>query len=170
MLAIGSILIASGVTLAYMFLKEQSAQNRFIPATVSCEAVESFDGSEKSSITVKNTGNIDAYLRVSLVSYWQNADGMIVGEPSDMPNISFDSSNWLKKGDIYYCLNPVKPTESAPELLTAPLVLKTKETSDREIIYQVVEVFAEAIQSKPTDAVTESWGVVVNNNGTVQEP
>jgi hypothetical protein len=32
---------------------------------------------------------------------------------------------------------------------------------------QVVEVFAEAIQSKPLSAVTDSWGVNVDSNGNI---
>lgn len=44
--------------------------NSFIPAEVSCNVEEVFDGKEKSVIKVENTGSIDTYVRVRLVYIW----------------------------------------------------------------------------------------------------
>ena len=88
-----SILVASlvvsllicGTVLAYMFRQTEYKDNEFVPANVSCEVVEAFDGVQKTSVQVQNTGNIDAFLRVRFVSYWVDADGNIVAKPSSMP-------------------------------------------------------------------------------------
>lgn len=71
-----------------MYHKTEMITNEFGRAIVACEVVESFNTSSgvKSSIKVKNTGNIDAYLRVSLVSWWEDVNGnaeAIQSAPSD---------------------------------------------------------------------------------------
>ena len=49
-----------GTVLAYMFTQTEYKDNEFVPANVSCKVVEAFDGTQKTSIQVQNTGNIDA--------------------------------------------------------------------------------------------------------------
>lgn len=152
-----------GTVIAYMFKKTEYIENRFTPAQVTCKVEETFDSAtdKKTSILVQNTGNIDAYLRVRLVTYWINEASEIVAEPSQMPSISYDTENWIEGSkDTYYYKIPVKPMNFTAELLTAPIELG--ETPDG--YRQVVEVFAEAIQSEPVEAVEKSWGVSVNGN------
>lgn len=155
---------AASVTLAYLFKKTPEVKNDFIPASVTCEVAEAFNGSVKSSIKVKNTGNIDAYLRVRLVSYWVDGDGKIVGKPSVMPTVLYDSANWIMGQDscVWYYTSPVAPNMlTGHDLLTAPVTLE-KSTYNGADVYQVVQVMAEAIQSVPADAVTDSWGVTLS--------
>ena len=98
-----SILVASlvvsllicGTVLAYMFRQTEYKDNEFVPANVSCEVVEAFDGVQKTSVQVQNTGNIDAFLRVRFVSYWVDADGNIVAKPSSMPEINM-AADWIE--------------------------------------------------------------------------
>lgn len=150
-LAVIVAISAIGATAAYMFTKSQAVQNDFTPASVTCEVNEEFDGTEKSSITVKNTSNIDAYVRVRLVSYWQDEEGNVVGVKSEMPEVKI-TSDWTKgENDTYYCTKPVKPNGVTPELLATPIIL-TQMDENGKTIYQVVEVFAEAIQA---DGVTD---------------
>ncbi len=65
-------LVLCGTVISYMFHISEQKDNLFTPAEVSCEVLESFNGEEKSSIAVENTSNIAAYLRLRLVSYWEN--------------------------------------------------------------------------------------------------
>ena len=44
-----------------------------------------------------------------------------------------------------------------------PFTLAEKELLGGTTIYQVVEVFAEAVQAEPADAAQEVWGVTVEN-------
>lgn len=159
-----AVLVLCGTVLAYMFRQTEYKDNEFVPANVSCEVVEEFDGTQKTSIQVQNTGNIDAYLRVRLVSYWVDADGNIVAKPSSMPQISM-AAGWISGGnDTYYYKTPVGPTKQTDSLLLSPITLEKDENG----YVQVIEVFAEAIQSKPDNAATDSWGVNIDSNGYIQ--
>ena len=156
-------LILCGTVLAYMFKQTEYKNNEFIPATVSCKVVEEFDGKQKTSIKVQNTGNIDAYLRVRFVSYWVDSDGNVVAKPSSMPEINM-AAGWLKgENNTYYYKTPVSPTNQTESLLSSPITLE----KDADGYMQVIDVFAEAIQSTPHNAVSDSWGVVIDSNGHI---
>lgn len=176
--AVAVVLVAAvGVTLAYMF-KKVDRVNTFEPATVTCTVHEKLDGaehtngsqtgSEKSDIRVENTGNVDAFLRVRLISYWVNANGEVVGVPSEMPEVALDTTHWSAGADnTYYYKTPVKPGEQTAPLSGTAISLRETQTTDGDniyTVYQVVEVFAEAIQANPTDAVKNAWGVTVEND------
>lgn len=155
-----------GTVLAYMFRQTEYEDNQFTPAEVSCDVVEAFDGETKSSIRVQNTGNIDAFLRIRFVSYWVDTDGNIVSKPSSMPNITL-ADGWIKgSNNTYYYQEAVAPTELTDNLLASPIILEKDENG----YMQVIEVFAEAIQSEPLKAVTDSWGVGVDSNGYIVSP
>lgn len=145
---------------AYMFKQTNTVQMPLEPARVTCAVDETFDGTNKTKIAVKNTGNIDAYLRVRLVSYWVNEDGEIMPEESQMPAYKV-SSGWIKLGDhTYYYKDPIAPNAQTPNLLLveegkSPMQL----TTSPDGYQQVVVVFAEAIQANPHDAIKEAWGV-----------
>lgn len=165
LIVIASVLLMAalcGTVFAYMFKKTQTEENSFVPAVVACKVSESFDGTTKSSITVKNTGNIDAYLRVRLVTYWVDGEEKIVGKPSKSLDIS-PASGWISGGgNVYYYTSPIEPNGITPDLLGSSITL-----AEEDGYKQVVEVFAEAIQSQPSIAVTESWGVAVDSDGNI---
>ena len=151
-----------GAVIAYMFRQTEYNDNQFTPAEVSCDVLESFDGEKKTSIQVKNTGNIDAYLRVRLVSYWVDADGNVVAKPSSLPSF-VPNNGWVKGSyDTYYFATPVAPNASTVSLLTDAITLRQEDGC-----MQVIEVFAEALQSKPTNAVTSAWGVSLDASGAI---
>ena len=168
-LLVATILVSvllCGTVLAYMFRQTEEKNNEFTPAKVTCKVDEAFDGETKSRIQVQNTGNIDAYLRVRLVSYWVDADGNIVAKPSVMPQFQM-AAGWLKgSNDTYYYQEPVSPNAPTGNLLSSPIALE----QDTENGYvQVVQVFAEAIQSEPTKAATNSWHVTIDPNGNISK-
>jgi hypothetical protein len=116
----------------------------------------------KTSIQVENTGNIPAYIRLRFVSCWVDADGHIVGKASVMPAIPYDDAHWFQVGDTYYCKDPIEVGAFTPELLKdGSIVLDVDESTGYR---QVLEVFADAIQSKPAKAVTQSWGVSISGD------
>lgn len=162
------LVLLCGTALALMFRQTSLLTNKFETAIVDCQVHEQTDtGTEtatsKSSITVENTGNIPAYIRVRFVSCWVDDAGNIVGKPSEMPDIPLDEATWFKQNDSYYCKTPVAVGGVTPELLQAgeTIVLRV----DTETGYrQVLEVFADAIQSEPHKAVTGSWGVGISDD------
>lgn len=156
--------LVCGTAYALMFRQTQKLENQFDTAYVDCELSEVFDGSSKTSITVKNTGNIPAYIRVRFVTYWVDSEGNIVGK-APAPDLNVNSTDvWIADTDgrTFYCEAPVAPGEDTPELLEAPIVL----AQDGEYL-QVIEVFADAIQSEPKQAVEKSWKVNLNSDGHI---
>ena len=159
-----ALALICGSVFAYMFSRTEDKTTKFIPAKVSCKVAEEFDPATgvKSSIQVTNTGNIDAYLRVRLVTYWVGADGKVA--PKSSPALSITPANgWVEGSDnTFYYPIPVLPNDITPELLGTPITLISEDG-----FRQVVEVFAEAIQAKPAGAVTESWDVTLDDGGTI---
>lgn len=148
--------LAVGVTLGFMFRKTEPIQNDFERAIVRCEVVEDFDGTIgiKSSIAVRNTGNISANVRIRLVSYWVDADGNMVGKPFEMPTFAL-ADGWSQTAEDTYEYGEV----IAPDALTPNLLAKDETitlVTDAEGNHQVLEVFAEAIQSQPSKA-KDNW-------------
>ncbi|MGN0492013.1 MAG: hypothetical protein ACI4F7_00040 [Acutalibacteraceae bacterium] len=166
-LAALSALLAVGITLAFILKKTDTVTNTLNRAVVSCETEEEFNGVSKSGITVKNTGKVSAYLRVTLVSYWADDSGNIVAIPSSVPALEYDTVNWIKSGDVYYYKSPVKPNESTPNLLTAAITLAENSTFNGVDVHQVVEVLSEAVQSDPETAVKEVWNATLDTNKTI---
>ena len=154
-----------GTTFALMYRQTQSLNNQFEPAVVTCAVREEFNGEIKKEIAVENTGNIDAYLRVCLVSYWVDGNGKIVSKPSQMPAVSV-ADGWVTGPDnTYYYSRPVSPGDVTPNLLGVEITLL-----EENGYLQVIEVFADAIQSKPADAVTGSWGVTLDDDQITAPP
>lgn len=162
---------------AYMIHKSQTVANNFIPGKVTCDIEEAFNGETKTSIKVKNTGNVDAYIRIRLVFHWEDSKGNVVARHMTPPAVTYDTGKW-KKGltddYTYYYTGKVAPGDLTPEFLTdsitmAPVVEKVNSTD--YTYYPVMEVLAEAIQAdgkiddKP--AVTDAWGVTVDTNGII---
>lgn len=164
--------VAAGVTLAYMFKRTGNVTNNIEAAKVTCEVKETYKDNVKSSIAVTNTSNVPVYVRVKLVSYWQDTDGNVVGKPSPELNVSVNTDGgWCVSGagsdTFYYCSQPVAAGADTESLLSDSLVLSSDTWCDaggKTIeVHQVVEVFAEAIQSEPASAVTEAWGVTMDS-------
>ena len=149
------LILLCGTTFALMFRQTNALNNQFQAAVVDCEVSEKFNGTEKSQICVTNTGNIEAYLRVRLVTYWVDSEGKIVAKPSQMPSLPAVAKEWIKSGDTYYYTKPVSPRGITTPLFVGAITLQ----QDGDGYRQVIEVFADAIQSKPAEAVKESWGV-----------
>lgn len=163
-LAAALLVSLCGTVLAYMFRQTAPIDNPFEPAKVDCEVIEVTNNpiTEKSSIKVQNTGTIDAYLRVRLVTYWVDGEGNVAGKASPPLSVT-PTSDWITgPNNTFYYKSPVNPTEFTSELLNGNITLK--QDGDYR---QVIEVFAEAIQSQPADAVTSSWHVTLDSNGNI---
>ena len=165
LLALSLLLTISmvGAMFAYMYRQTEKVTNTLVPAEVSCEVIEAFDGTNKSSIKVRNTGNIAAYVRVRLVSYWVDEEGKIMPETSVMPTFT-TNEEWLSLGNSTYCFkSAVNSQGETSEPLTSKITLGIHDKGYK----QVVVVFAEAIQAQPAGAVESAWPVEVNADGTL---
>lgn len=160
------VAVLCGGAIAYMYNQTEYVENDFVAPRVTCLVEEEKTDDAKQEITVKNTGNIQAYLRVRLVSNWSESDGAggynTIGIPSEMPAFNL-GEDWIKgSDDTYYYRLPVEPNASTKDLLGSDMTLTEKQS-----YLQVVDVFAEAIQSLPEEAVTTSWKVTLDDDGNI---
>ena len=169
--------VVGGSVAALMFRQTNELTEAFEIAYVDCVVSETLSNQKdsKTAITVKNTGNIDAYIRVRLVTYWaQKADDgslQIVGRsPAPSMDVQFiegkyveRAEGWIKESDnTFYYNKAIAPNASTGNLLSQALPLQTEDG-----YLQVIEVFAEAIQSEPTQAITDSWQVQITDDGWI---
>lgn len=154
-----------GATIAYLSSETPSVTNTFEPAYVTCEINETFntDNTAKTGVTVKNTGNIPAFIRVAVVANNVNLDGNVV---AGTPELTLTlGEGWVKSGNYYYYTQAVEPNGSTGNLLGTAINLTDKQ----------VTIFAEAIQAggmNGNEAVVETaWGVdpttLITQNGGV---
>ena len=155
-------------SLAWLISTPEQVVNSFTPGVVTIQVDEKFDGSTKSDVRIKNTGNVPAYIRVALVPAWVDDEGNIAAKPAylDDCNITLgDDFNqfWFKGTDgFYYCKTFIKPDESTPILIKSCTVKDGEHEYDFEL-----QVIASAVQSLPTSTVGEVWPVVVGPDGTL---
>lgn len=153
--------LAVGGTLAWLSTKTTPVTNTFTPAEVACEVEEKFDPDtgKKTNVNVKNTGNIDVYIRVKLVTYRTNDAGQHIGGTAQLPKFNL-GENWVEYGGYYYYTLPVAPGKEPAANLADRMTLE-KSYKDADGGKQALDVMAEAIQSEPEKAVGEAWGVQI---------
>ena len=154
--------LAIGGTLAWLSTKDAPIQNKFLPTKVTCEVMETFNGSTgvKTKVNVKNTGTIDAFIRVKLVTYRTNDQGQHIGGTASLPTFTL-GANWVSYDGYYYYTLPVAPGERPKTNLTDSMTL-VGSYPDTDGGKQVIEVMAEAIQSSPAEAVGTAWDVTIS--------
>lgn len=150
--------LAIGGTIAWLSTKDAPIQNKFLPTKVTCEVQEKFNGTtgEKTNVNVKNTGTINAFIRVKLVTYRTNDEGQHIGGTASLPAFML-GTGWVKYGDYYYYAKPVAPNQKPETNLTDSMTL-IGSYLDTDGGKQAVDVMAEAIQSVPEGAVKAAWG------------
>lgn len=132
---------------------------------------ENFDGKTKTQVKIQNTGNIDAYIRARVVVTWKDASGNVYGKApvkGEDYTISYNTSTWFDgPGGYKYYQNRVSPQGYTDVLISSCTALK------KLVGYELsVEIIAEAIQADGKNAagqyaVTEAWGVTVNDDRTI---
>lgn len=159
LLVIGMVV---GGTVAWLSTKSAPITNTFLLSHVSCSVAEEFNGTTKSNVNVTNTGDIDAYIRVKLVTYRVNDEGDHIGGTAEIPPFT-PGNGWVENGDYYYYTKPVAPGTKPADALISSITL-TDPYDDADGGKPVIEVMAEAIQANGvadggTKAVVEAWGV-----------
>ena len=166
-------------TVAYLVTSTGPVTNTFTPASVTTEVEETFDGTTKSDVRIKNTGNIDAYIRVAVIVNWADDKGNVSGTPvkdSDyVMDLNIDTGTttnapWFKGSDgYYYCKTAVKSVKQDTKDCYTPVLIKSciKATGAQAPAgYDLqVTILADGIQSVPADAVQQAWGVTVDSSG-----
>ena len=136
--------------------------NKFTVGEVTAQIVESFDGTTKSSVQVKNTGNVPAVVRARLIVNWLDENGNVIANPqgvTDPALNNIDTTKWTKIGDYYYYNGYVAAGDQ-----TANLLKNSITAAGTPAGYQLqIEVVAEAMQATGqmpdgTPAAKAAWG------------
>lgn len=150
--------LAVGTTFALLKASTAPVQNTFTAAKSETYIDEVLEGSQKTSIKVKNTGTATSYVRVKLVCNWVDKDGNVSATPAPVPTIT--NSDWFVKDGIYYYTTPVAPNDKTSNLLNGNPIKQPEGAP--EGYHLEVTVLAESIQAAPDTAVQQSWDVHVD--------
>ena len=162
------VLIAAAGTIAWLKSTPLPIVNNMIPGEVTVEVEETFDGVEKTDVSIVNTGNIKAFIRVALVIYMTDENGNIVGRQITREDLDITwpedfEQNWFLGADgFFYCRECIEPLENTPVLIER-CVLPVGEYEYTPVLH----IIAEGIQSAPETAVTEAWPAVIVQNGSL---
>lgn len=137
------VLLASvGGTLAYIAVKSERVENDFQRAYVTSEVVAT-----DTTRAVKNTGNVDAFIRAAIVVNWMDESGNVRGlapRESDY-SMTVNSTEWTyNSSDGYYYYNYRVAPDGETEKLVTNIAANTTAPEGYSL---AVEVAAEAIQA-----------------------
>ncbi len=150
-------------TLAYLVDSTDPVTNTFTPAHVSTEVNEDFDGITKRNVTIKNTGDIDAYIRAAIIINWADKQGNISATPVNDSDYEMTlGSGWVKIGDYYYC-----KTTTVHGASTAPLIISCAKTPsaavpdgyDLQVTILADGIQADGVGSNGKTPMEDAWGV-----------
>ena len=163
-------------SLAWLISAPGPVVNEFIPGEVTIQVDETFDDGHttKQNVSIKNTGNVPAYIRVALVPAWVDDEGNIAAKPASLKlnddcNIAWGKdgsgyeADWFIGSDgFYYCKTVIEPGKSTPILIKSCTVKDGEHKYDFEL-----QIIASAVQSLPTSTVETVWPEVVCTDGTL---
>ena len=172
--------VAAGSTVAYLITETDEIPNTFTYGKVSCEITETVADNVKNNVKVKNTGNVNAYIRAAVVVNWLDSEGNIV--PSVPAGYGYTltvntveenpNSKWVKGTDGYYYYTlPVEPKKETMDSLLTCTVIYPEGSETREYTPSV-EILATAVQSVPERAVQAAWGAdfTIKEDGSLDVP
>ena len=162
-------------SLAWLISTPGPVVNEFTPGEVTIQVDETFNGTTKQNVRIKNTGNVPAYIRVALVPAWVDDEGNIAAKPASLEQLDNDcniawgedgngyEADWFIGSDgFYYCKTVIEPDGSTPILIKSCTVKDGEHEYDFEL-----QLIASAVQSLPTSTVETVWPVVVCTDGTL---
>ena len=183
---VGAILIVASVsvTVAYLIIRSTEITNSFVPAKIDCQVLETETKIDnvvtKTSVRAQNTGNVDAYIRVRVVTYWEDSKGNPVARNSPENEFvdgdwKFNDADWIydRTNQTFYHKAPVGANDFTAELLGSGfngITLTPEDVIQGNVTftyYPVVEFIVEGIQGDPDTAVKESWGVTLDSDGNI---
>ena len=186
---VGAILIVASISVAvaYMLRRSPEITNTFIPAEVNCQVVETTTTTDgvvtKTSVRAQNTGNIDTYIRVRVVTYWEDSKGNPVARNSPTNEFggawAHNTTHWIydATNQTFYHKAPVAANATTEDLLKLGngfngIELEVKEELQGSVSFTyhaVVEFIVEGIQAAPDTAVKSAWNVALDANGNITD-
>ena len=169
------VAVAIGTTTAFLVDETPPLTNTFQPVSVSCAVQERFDTATnvKQDVAVKNTGDIPAYVRATVVVTWVSLENGRTYGGAPVAGVDYTvvmgQSGWQQGSDgFYYCTAAIAAGGTTPILLTSVTPVEGAAPEGYRLSVQIV---ASAIQADPAEAVTSAWsGVTVRSDGTITAP
>lgn len=158
------LLVVAGGTLAWLTAQD-SVSNTFTPAHVTCDVEETFNGTAKSNVSIKNTSDIPVYIRASIIVTWKDPSGNVYGQKPDSNDYDMqmpENSGWVLGTDGYYYYTSPVAVGATTGTLISSCTVKAGATPPGDDYKLSVEIIAEAIQSQPDRAVQQAWGVTIS--------
>ena len=162
LLCICFILAVSGGVYGYLTATTAPIANEFVPATVSCQVGEVFEDGVKKNVCIKNTGNVNAYIRAAVIINFVSDDGKILSTaPVADTNykIKWGSALWQIGNDGYWYYRKAV----VPEDVTETLIETAYAVTVPEGYRLSIQIIATAFQTEPDSAVEGAWNVTVEN-------
>lgn len=150
--------LAVGGTLAYIVTKSALVENQFKAASVTCMVNE--------DDTVKNTGDVDAFIRAAVVVNWMDEDGNVYGIKPDYTLA--ENEGWTPIDGFFYYTSAVAADKATA---TSPVTVNVSGDAPSSAYSLSIEIVVEAIQAKgDTDdgnvpAYRDAWGITIPNIG-----
>ena len=176
------VTVVIGGTVAYIFTKTSEVENTFVMPEYNVEIDEEFSGTVKENVAVEIIGDMEVYVRASVLVSWKDANGNILAtapvENADYQMSMGESSNWFKASDgFYYYKLPVRGTKSVDAngavtgTSTEILIEKCEvlKAAPKEGYHLAVDILSQVIQATPTEAVVTAWGVTVDANRNISK-
>ena len=160
--------IAGGATLAFLMVTTPSLTNVFQYGHVTCKVDETFQDNVKTNVSIRNTGDTQSYIRVKLVFTWKDSDGNVSAQPVKTGDydLELNMDGWFEKDGYYYAKAPVAPDNKTPVLIGKCTEVAAHAPDGYTLS---LEILADAIQSTPTKAVEQAWGVTVDTDWLLKE-
>ena len=158
-----AVLLLASITETIAYIQVHShISNSFTVAKLSIELNETFDGKDKTNVTVENTGDVPAYLRAAIVVSWKDTDGTVISANESEYSMVM-GPEWIQGADSYwYCKKPTDAEQPSPALIVSckPTVVKADQ-------HLSVEILIQGVQAEPATAVEELWDATVTADGTL---
>ena len=166
LVSLSLILVAGvGVTLALIIDSTEDVENVFTPSRVSCAVVEGGTAYEngqadvlsKSQVTIKNTGDTDAYIRAAIIVNWKNASGHVWAQAAPVLGTDYTmtlGADWTPADGFYYYKSSVVPGDATTDLIVSA-TQENKAPADG--YYLSIEIVASAIQSSLANTAQGAW-------------
>ena len=160
------LLVSVGGTLAFLIDKTDSVQNTFTPSTMTIDVDEDFTdgGTVKRDVKIENTGEVDAWIRATVIFNWADEDDNPVKQVESRELvIDLNETDWFKSGDYYYHKDVVEKNGGLTDVLITSVKLADGITPPAGADHLQVTIVSQAIQSSPEAALTATgWPVQIN--------
>ena len=160
------LMVGISGTVAYLTANSDEVVNSFESGNVPPTVVEKVSQGVKEEVTIKNGGNVKAYVRAAVIVTWQNSSGDVYGSaPVEVDDYSMTipaDGKWkLGSDDFWYYIVPVDAgAETAPLLTDGKMELDADIPSgydlSMEIIAQTIQ--ADGVNSNGQKPVLLAWG------------